>query len=160
MNLKIFVRTASLFFLSVIMVFATNPSFAQDTVKKPTTPGNTAPAKADKPAVQGTPGKAKQPVILRAGEKPPAGKEQDPLKQYSKKEFSGSSSKPGKSIDPNEMKAEELFHSGSRKGSQGDYEGAVADLTKSLNYKKDGDTYLKRALAYIMTDKYTSAVAD
>ena len=160
MNLKLFTESVVFFFLSAIAVFATDLTFPQDTVKKQDKTGNTVPVQLGTPSSQGTPEKMKQSAILRPGDRQPTGKEQDPMKQYSKKEFSTNPAQSKKSVDPDEMKAEDLFRSGSRKGSQGDYEGAVADLSKSLDYKKDGDTYMKRALAYFMMDKYSPAIED
>jgi tetratricopeptide (TPR) repeat protein len=156
MNVKIFIRSSRVLFLISLTIFAlSNYTFSQDTVKKSTTP-----VKEQQPSAPGTPAKLKQPVIIRPGDKQPATKEQNPMKQFSKEELSKSPVQQKSNLDTNEMRADELFKYGSRKGSQGDYQGAVKDLTKSLSYHKDGNTYLKRALAYIMMDNYPSAIED
>jgi len=156
MNVKKFIRSSIvLFFISLTIFAYSNYTFPQDTVKK-----STIPAKEQQSSVPGTPAKSKQPVIIRSGDKQPTTKEQNPMKQFSKEELSGSPFQPKKTTDLNEMKAEELFNSGSRRGGQGDYKGAIEDLTKSLLYHKDGNTYLKRALAFIMIDNYPSAIED
>jgi len=161
MNLMMFIKITTLLFISFLMLsaysFATVP---QDTIKKVSEPLKTTPGNAQKPSSPGDPANLKQPMIIRPGENQVQGKDPDPMKQFSKKELSVSPSQPKKTTDPDELKAEELFKTGSRKGSQGDYNGAIEDLTQSLALHKDANTYMKRSLAYIMMDNYPSAIED
>jgi len=156
MNVKKFIRSSRVLFLLSLPIFAlSNYNLFTGHCQKINNTCKRATA-----ICSGNSCKIKTAGHHPSGDKQPATKEQNPMKQFSKEELSKSPLQQKNNLDTNEMRADELFKHGSRKGSQGDYQGAVKDLTKSLFYHKDGNTYLKRALAYIMMDNYPSAIED
>ncbi|MCK9219425.1 MAG: tetratricopeptide repeat protein [Bacteroidales bacterium] len=81
------------------------------------------------------------------------------LNSYSKeKMFNGQ--KPSNTMSPIEVKAANFMVEGSKKGKNGDYEGAVVDFTKSLDLSQKPDTYIKRGYAYQMLGNYEFAIQD
>lgn len=67
---------------------------------------------------------------------------------------------PEKPKTPEEIKAQSFFNSGSKKGKEGDYQGAIYDFTMSLDMKKNPSTYIKRGYAYQMIGNYGAAIQD
>jgi tetratricopeptide (TPR) repeat protein len=67
---------------------------------------------------------------------------------------------PPKAMTPEEVKAINFFNEGSKKGKAGDYEGAVQEFTKSLDLKKNPNTYAKRGYAYLMLANYGATIND
>jgi tetratricopeptide (TPR) repeat protein len=82
------------------------------------------------------------------------------LKKYSTEQmFKGVT--PAKTItDPKEKEAMDLYQAGSEKGRQGDYKGAIDEFTKSLNIKKNGNTYMKRGYTYMLMENYPLGIQD
>ena len=62
--------------------------------------------------------------------------------------------------DPNKAAAQELFKTGSRKESEGDYQGAIDDFTKSIEKYPNTNTYLKRCFCYMALENYAKALED
>ncbi len=67
---------------------------------------------------------------------------------------------PPKQLKPEEISALNFFNDGSKKGKAGDYEGAIKDFTRSLDYSKNASTYVKRGNAYLMMGNYGAAIND
>ncbi|MEI7897596.1 MAG: tetratricopeptide repeat protein [bacterium] len=67
---------------------------------------------------------------------------------------------PAKAMKPEEVRAMSFFTDGSKKGKTGDYQGAVADFTRSLDLVKNVNTYAKRGYAYLMIGNYGAAISD
>ena len=63
-------------------------------------------------------------------------------------------------INPDQKKARELYTSGSKKSSDGDQDGAIEDLTQSLNLYKMPVAYLRRGFAELLKEDYNSALYD
>jgi tetratricopeptide (TPR) repeat protein len=150
MNVKIFIRSTALLLLLLasFTIFANGYyNFPQDTIKKSTATGKPVSTAKEKPATQGTPSKSKQSMIIRPGNKDTLNKNQNPLQVKGP-------------TDPNKLKAQEYFKTGSRKENEGDYQGALDDYSKSISLFKNGNTYLKRALTYISMDNYPLALED
>lgn len=67
---------------------------------------------------------------------------------------------PRKVLTENEKLAQEYFKAGSRKGKSGDFAGAIEDFDKSLNLVENGNTYMKRGFAYLLSKNYPMALQD
>lgn len=67
---------------------------------------------------------------------------------------------PPQPLKPEEVRAMGFFSEGSRKGKDGDYAGAIAEFTKSLDLVKNPNSFAKRAYAYMMLGNYGAAIND
>ncbi|MFH1161546.1 MAG: tetratricopeptide repeat protein [bacterium] len=67
---------------------------------------------------------------------------------------------PKKVLTETEKKAQEYFVAGSKKGKAGDFAGAIEDFNKSLELIENGNTYMKRGFAYLLSKNYPMALQD
>ncbi len=67
---------------------------------------------------------------------------------------------PRKELTEAEKEAQRLFNEGSRKGKSGEYNEAIKDLSQSLSLVENGNTYLKRGFAYLVTGQFPLALKD
>jgi Flp pilus assembly protein TadD len=65
-----------------------------------------------------------------------------------------------KKLTPKEDSARNYLKEGLIKAKSADYNGAIADFTKSLDLVKDGSGYLRRGFAYLMVLNYGAAMQD
>lgn len=63
-------------------------------------------------------------------------------------------------MNPDQKKAQELYLSGSKKSTNGDQLGAIADYTQSLNLYKMPGAYMKRGFAELISEDYASTIND
>ena len=82
------------------------------------------------------------------------------LNQFSKDKMYAPSAPPAKPLGPQETRAKALYDEGAKKGKAGDYNGAIADFSKSLDVVKNASTYVKRGWAYQMVGNFASAIQD
>jgi tetratricopeptide (TPR) repeat protein len=82
------------------------------------------------------------------------------LKKYSKEELYKTIFPTKKITDPTEQQAMDLYNAGCKKGMNGDYQGAIADYTKSLNLFMNVNTFMKRGYTYMMQANYVAAISD
>ncbi|MBL7138083.1 MAG: tetratricopeptide repeat protein [Bacteroidales bacterium] len=67
---------------------------------------------------------------------------------------------PRKELTGAEKEAQRLFNEGSMKGKSGDYTGAIEDFTQSLTLVENGNTYLKRGFAFLLSGQFPKALQD
>lgn len=67
---------------------------------------------------------------------------------------------PKKVLTESEKQAQEYFKAGSKKGRAGDFAGAIEDFNKSLELSENGNTYMKRGFAYLLSKNYPLALQD
>jgi tetratricopeptide (TPR) repeat protein len=67
---------------------------------------------------------------------------------------------PAQTLKPEEVRAMNFFTEGSKKGKAGDYTGAIAEFTKSLDLVKNPNCFVKRGYAYFMLGNYGAAIND
>ncbi len=63
-------------------------------------------------------------------------------------------------LDTNQAKALQLYNLGNMKVKQKDYEGAIADYSRSLKIFENGNAYVRRGYTYLALQNFDSAVAD
>jgi len=63
-------------------------------------------------------------------------------------------------MNSDQKKARELYNSASRKSSDGDQDGAIADFTKALNLYKTPLAFLRRGYAELVKEDYDNALND
>ncbi len=64
------------------------------------------------------------------------------------------------SADTIRMMAKKFYFSAADKAKEKDYQGAIIDYSKSLSFNKSPITLTKRAYAYLLINKYDSAIFD
>lgn len=67
---------------------------------------------------------------------------------------------PRKELTASEKEAQRLYTEGSAKGKKGDYKGSIADLSQSLSLVENGNTYMKRGFAYLLSGQFPLALQD
>ena len=105
-------------------------------------------------------GNTQQKVVRINSQKPAEDPNKKTLNIFSKDQMFSPSTPTGKPLSPTEVGAKEYYDEGNKKGKSGDYEGAIAAFTKSINITKFPVTYVQRAIAYYMVRNYSAAVED
>ncbi|MBE0648349.1 MAG: tetratricopeptide repeat protein [Bacteroidales bacterium] len=67
---------------------------------------------------------------------------------------------PRKELTEAEKEAQRLFTEGSKKGKAGNYKEAIADLTQSVSLVPNGNSYMKRGFAYLLSAQFPLALQD
>jgi tetratricopeptide (TPR) repeat protein len=67
---------------------------------------------------------------------------------------------PRKELTEAEKEAQRLYTEGSKKGKSGDFKGAITDLSQSISLVENGNTYLKRGFAYLLSAQFPLALQD
>lgn len=104
-------------------------------------------------------GSAQQKVVRINPVKPDSTPNQKALNKFSKEKMYNVPAPP-KQLKPEEVRAVGFFTDGSKKGKEGDYQGAIQDFTKSLDLVKNENTFVKRGYAYLMTGNFGAAMQD
>ena len=63
-------------------------------------------------------------------------------------------------LTPEQKVAQGYFNEGMKKTKQGNYIGAIADYTKSIQTTENTVAYMSRGFCYMLTTKYDLAIAD
>jgi len=65
-----------------------------------------------------------------------------------------------KQMSPEDTRAKAFYDEGTKKAKAGDFNGAIAEFTKSLDQVKNAGTYVKRGYCFQMIADYTNAIND
>ncbi|MCX6284765.1 MAG: hypothetical protein NTW31_11090, partial [Bacteroidetes bacterium] len=63
-------------------------------------------------------------------------------------------------LTPEQKTAQDYYNEGVKKTKQGNYTGAIADYTKSIETSENTQAYMSRGFCYMLTTKYDLAIID
>jgi tetratricopeptide (TPR) repeat protein len=98
-------------------------------------------------------------VKINPAQQEPADPNKKAFNKFSKEKMFNAAVPP-KAMKPEEVKALGFYNEGAKKGKIGDYQGAIAEFTKSLDLVKNASVYSQRGFCYLMLKNYGASISD